>query len=308
MTRYIGIDVAKLTLDIAIERRVTHIANSASGMLRLTGLLKPGDVAVMEATGGYERLCARTLRAKGFAVAVVNPADVAHFRKGLGLQAKTDAIDAKALARFGEVRQPAIVEAAQHPELAELVTRRSQLVGMRCAEKNRLEHATNAPRESVLRHITLLQEEIQRVEAEIEKLVVADKELTRKRTLLLSAPGVGPTTALTLLATMPELGKLSPRKIASLAGLAPHPRESGAWKGRRSIGRGRPAVRRSLFMAVLGGTRGDNALRKQVIALKAAGKAPKQAIVACARKLLVSLNAMLRDGVEYEATRFGTPA
>ncbi len=277
-------------------------------MLRLTGLLKPGDVAVMEATGGYERLCARTLRAKGFAVAVVNPADVAHFRKGLGLQAKTDAIDAKALARFGEVRQPAIVEAAQHPELAELVTRRSQLVGMRCAEKNRLEHATNAPRESVLRHITLLQEEIQRVEAEIEKLVVADKELTRKRTLLLSAPGVGPTTALTLLATMPELGKLSPRKIASLAGLAPHPRESGAWKGRRSIGRGRPAVRRSLFMAVLGGTRGDNALRKQVIALKAAGKAPKQAIVACARKLLVSLNAMLRDGVEYEATRFGTPA
>lgn len=308
MTRYIGIDIAKATLDADIAGMPIHLPNRKPGWSKLAKLLQPHDVIVLEASGGYERECARTLRAKGFAVAVVNPADAAWFRKGMGKQAKTDAVDAKALTHFGQARQLAGDPEPEHPQLADLVSRRHQIVAQRTAEKTRLEYASGATRASIRRMIACLDREVTRIEKLIQQQLAESEQLTRKAEILQSAPGVGPATCALLLAHMPELGTMSPREAASLAGLAPHPRESGAWKGTRRIGRGRAKVRRGLFMAVMGAMKGDNALRRMVAALKDAGKAPKQAVIAAARKLLTMLNAMLRDGVKYEEGRMGNLA
>lgn len=293
MPRSIGIDIAKHHLDAAVETIVSTLPNAAEGWKRLTNAMRAGDIAVMESTGGYERGCAQALREAGFGVAIVNPADVRSYRKGMGIQAKTDAIDAQILVRFGEARKLKAGPDQPNPKLAELAGRRAQLVATRAAEKNRLEHARGQAGESVRRHIEWL-------DGEIASLIAQTDELKHKADLLMSAPGVGKVTAMTLLAELPELGRLTQRKLASLAGLAPHARESGQWKGRRSIGRGRIAVRKAMYMAVMGGKRGDNVLQRIVRALIAAGKAPKQAIIACARKLLVALNAMLRDRATFQ--------
>lgn len=307
MARCIGIDIAKATLDADVAGTLRHLPNSKQGWKKLLKALAVGDIAVIEATGGYERGCVKALRAGDFAVAVVNPADVAHFRKGMGFQSKTDRIDAQVLSRFGEARKLTGQQAPENPELADLVARRNQLVSQCAAEKTRLEHADGEARKSVKRTITWLKREIKRVEKLIKTLIAENGELKRKAEILASAPGVGPATSALLLAAMPELGKMSPRQAASLAGLAPHPRESGAWQGIRRIGRGRVSVRRGLFMAVMGGMKGNNELSRIVTALKANGKAPKQAIIAAARRLLTVLNAMLRENKMYDAKLFGTP-
>lgn len=304
MTRFIGIDISKAAMDTDVSGQPLRLDNSLAGWEALAKAFGVGDIAVMESSGGYEKGVASFLRGSGIAVAVVNPAEVAAFRKGLGFKAKTDAIDARVLSRFGETRHLDGTREAPDPRLAGLVTRRGQLIAARSAEKQRLECAGPDARASIQRMIACLDDEIARIEKAIEALIEASAELTSKRDLLLGAPGVGHATAALVLAQIPELGRIGPRQLASLAGLAPHARESGNYRGQRHIGRGRSDVRRGLFMAVMGGARGSNFLREMMTRLKAAGKTHKQAVIACARKLLIVLNAMIRDRRPFEAARY----
>jgi len=297
---YAGIDVSKDTLDLFLNGKFFRHTNDSRGIAALKRRLRVDCTAVVESTGGYERKCAEALRAAGIPVAVVNPFRVAHYRKALGLHAKTDVIDAELLARFGQDRELADTGAEQHPELNDVTDRRHQLVGILAAEKNRLEHARGEARASVLRHIGQLEAEIDAMEQVIASLVAADDLLRRKSEVLRTIKGFGPAITPVLLATMPELGGLNRREIASLAGLAPFAHDSGRWRGKRSIRGGRELARRMLYMAAMTARSWNPEIKLMYARLRAAGKAPKVALIACARKLLTIANARLRD-------TFGSP-
>jgi transposase len=292
---YAGIDVSKDSLDLFLDGQVSRLSNDSRGFAALKRRLRSGCTAVLESTGGYERGCAEALRAAGVAVAVVNPFRVAHYRKALGFHAKTDVIDAELLARFGQDRALVDTGAEQHPELNDVTDRRHQLVGILAAEKNRMEHARGEARASVLRHIAQLEEEIDAIEKIIARLVADDELLSRKAEVLRGIKGFGPAITPVLLATMPELGSLNRREIASLAGLAPFAHDSGRWKGKRSIRGGRELARRMLYMAAMTARCWNPEIKVVYTRLRAAGKAPKVALIACARKLLTIANAKLRD-------------
>lgn len=308
----VGIDVSKDRLDLALTPTLTPqsapppamVANDAAGHAMLVAALKPlaPRLIVLEATGGYHRLLVAALAAAGLPVVVVNPRQVRDFARASGVLAKTDAIDAAVLARFGERINPPIRPLADEETtlLADLLARRRQLVELRTAEGNRRQQAHQRQvRLSIDAVLKTIDRQIALIEEEIDERIKGSPVWQQKVELLTSVPGVGETTARTLLASLPELGTVSRQTIAMLAGVAPINRDSGARRGTRSVWGGRAAPRSALYMAALVAARFNPVLRGYYQRLVAAGKAKKVALIAVLRKLLVTLNAMLRTGTPW---------
>jgi transposase len=253
---------------------------------------------VVEATGGYERPVVAQLHAHGLAVAVVNPRRVRAFARAQGHQAKTDRLDAQLLARFGQALQPRPQPAPQPAiqRLQALVRRREQVLAMRSSERQR-RHLLATSQPEIVGYIdqvlAVLEQQCQDLDAQIAALVAAEAPLAARAAHLESVPGVGPVVAATVLAELPELGQVTGKEVAALAGLAPFSRQSGAWQGRGRIGGGRAGVRRVLYLAVVSARVHNPRIRAFYERLRAAGKPAKVVMVACARKLLTLLNAML---------------
>jgi transposase len=297
-------DVAKATLDLsapaASQAPSRRFANTAAGQRALVRWLRPlGEVQVIcEATGGYERAALAALRAAGLAVSVVNARQVRDFARAQGRLAKTDRLDAAVLAEFGRCLRPAVTVApsAAQQQLAELVARRQQVLQLRTAEHNRLEHATHpAVRRQLQRHLVALARQLEQLEAWLDELVRAEESLAQKVARLCLVRGVGRITAVALLATLPELGTLNRRQAAALVGVAPFNRDSGPRRGHRMIAGGRAAARRALYMAGLVAAFTNARFKVFYQRLVAEGKPPKVALVAVMRKLIILLNHILRD-------------
>jgi len=298
---YVGIDVAKATLDVAtnrVDHPRWHTPNEAAGIAAVVDRLRALAPAliVLEATGGYETAAVTALAVAGLPVAVVNPRQVRDFAKALGVLAKTDTLDADVLVAFAErVRPtPRPLPDEAHADLLALVVRRRQLVEMRTAELNRLGTARPKLRPAVREHIAWLDRRIKDTDREITRLIEASPLWRTRDQLLQSTPGVGPHTSARLLVSLPELGRLSGREIAALVGVAPLNRDSGTRHGPRTTWGGRAPVRATLYMATLVATRHNPVIRGFYQRLRAAGKPPKVALVAAMRKLLTILNAMLK--------------
>lgn len=299
METWIGIDVAKDQLDLAVHGgKHWRARNDEAGVETVvTDVVALAPIlVVLEATGGYERAVTAALAAKDLAVAVVNPRQVRDFAKATGVLAKTDELDARVLAHFAATVRPTprTLADAQAQELKELVTRRRQVVSMLTAEKNRLPRTTKAVRERIKTHIVFLETELEEQNRDVDTLL-RDSPLWRAREdLLRSVPGVGPVTSATLVAALPELGRLSRKEIAALVGVAPLNRDSGQQRGHRIVWGGRAEVRAVLYMAALVATQHNPVIRTLYERLLEAGKPKKVALVACMRKLLTILNAVLR--------------
>ena len=303
MPCYIGIDVAKATLDVAAEPAaalgaLTTVTNDDAGQAALIAALTPlaPTLIVLEATGGYERAVTVALAAAGLPVVVVNPRQVRDFAKATGQLAKTDRLDATVLARFAAQVQPAQrpVPDATAQALRDLLTRRHQLVTMLTQERNRLAQARDRTiRRDLQQHIRWLERRVHTSDDDLRQQIEASPAWRVRDQLLQSVPGVGPVTAQTLLASLPELGTLSHKQIAALVGVAPLNRDSGQWRGRRQVWGGQAPVRAALYMAAFAGVRHNAVLRAFYQRLRAAGKPAKVALVATMHKLLTILNAML---------------
>lgn len=313
----VGIDVAKGHLDVALLATpmvVKRYPNDGTGHQALIEWLEPLSVGlvVMEATGGYESPAACALQAAGLAVAVINPRQGRAFARAMGRLAKTDRIDAEGLAELGRVLmgradlarflRPLASDAQQ--DLAALVARRQQLVTMLVMERLRLEQSRRAVRPSIKALIKAIESQLEQVDHDMNDHVKAHFAQFDK--LLRSTSGIGPVASATLIADLPELGRLTRRQIAALVGVAPVARDSGTMRGRRRIQGGRDKVRRILYMATLTATRSNPVIRSYYARLIAAGKLKKVALVACMRKLLTILNAMARAGVPFDP-QYPTP-
>lgn len=306
MDIFVGIDVSKDRLDVNVQPggEAFAVGRDPQGLDELLARLEPLKPALvaLEATGGFETVAAAHLAAAGLAVVVVNPAQVRAFALALGKRAKTDPVDALVIARFAETARPqprpATDKALQI--LADLVTRRRQIVAMIAAERQREKRAPTRLKKSIARLLKALQKELSAVEADIDDTIRGSPVWAEKEDLLKSVPGIGETTARALLADMPELGSLTRRQVAALAGLAPFTRQSGQWKGRSFISGGRVAVRSSLFLAAMTASRFNPPLAAFHQRLIAAGKPKKLALIAVARKLLTILNAILRDKTPWQ--------
>lgn len=306
---YIGIDVAKNKLDVCIlsTGECFQVDNTSTGHQLFIKRLSPqaNSLVVIKATGGYEQSVVQALQQAAFTLAVVNPRQVRDFAKALGHLAKTDKLDAYVLARFAQAIKPqasAPVSQSRH-ELQQKQQRRKQLVDMLALEKNRLAQATGRVKEHIKDSINFLEKQLKALEKELFTSIAADKELSAKESLLCSVKGVGKVTALTLITQLPELGHLNQRQIAALAGVAPFNRDSGQWRGQRTIWGGRSTVRTALYMSALVATQFNPVIKKYYERLCAAGKKKKVALVACMRKLLVILNAMVKNNTLWkEAT------
>jgi transposase len=298
---YVGIDVSKDRLDVHVlpSGEAFAVARDGKGLGdlvdRLAGL---GCAAIaVEATGGFETVVAASLAAAALPVVVVNPAQTRAFARALGQRAKSDPIDAAIIARFVAATRPDVrpLPDAQTLHFADLVGRRRQIIGMMVAERQRRARATAHGARSIDRLLHALQKELSCLDRELDTAVRTSPAWREQEDLLRSVPGVGPVTARTLLAELPELGRLDRRRIAALAGLAPWTRQSGQWRGRSFIGGGRSGVRAVLFMAALVAARRNPTLKAFHQRLIAAGKSKLAAPTAVARKLLTILNAILRD-------------
>lgn len=298
---YVGIDVAKAHLDVAIlPAEVSwRVPNDPSGIAALVNQLQAHTPAliVLEATGGYETAVASALALAGFAVAVVNPRQVRDFARALGQLAKTDAIDAHCLAEFAARVRPATrpLPSDAHADLLALVTRRRQLIDMLTAERNRLATARPTLQPSLRAHITWLEKQIRDADQETGRRLQQSPVWRTREQLLRSVPGVGPQTARQLIVSVPELGTLAPRPLAKLIGVAPLNRDSGQHRGHRTTWGGRAAVRGVLYMAAVSAARFNPVLRIFYQRLRAAGKPGKVALTAVMHKLLTILNAIVRD-------------
>lgn len=299
---YLGLDVAKATVELASEPAgVTgQFPTDSDGLAALIAQCQaqPVILLVLEATGGYEAPVVAALASAGLPVAVVNPRQVRDFAKALGRLAKTDRIDAQVLALFGaRVRPPArpLPDAATQ-ELQALLLRRRQLLDMLHAERQRHAASHGRVRANLRSHIHWLERSLADTDDDLRQMIEASPVWRVQDELLQSVPGVGPTLASTLLGLLPELGHLERRQIAALVGVAPHACDSGLHRGQRHCWGGRPAIRTVLYMAALVAARWNPVLREFYQRLRAAGKPAKLALTAVARKLLVLLNAMLRDG------------
>ena len=298
---YVGIDVSKGRLDVAVlgKERVWQVDNTRDGITRLVEQMQElqPELIVVEATGGYQRAVVEALFWAGLAVAVVNPARVRQFARACGLLAKTDKLDAQVLAVFGARVQPrryeSKSEAGKH--LSALLVRRRQLDEMLKAEQNRLRITSASLKSSVKRMIACLKAEKKALDKQIQQVVAEQAAWQEQTEILDSAPGVGPVTTATLLAELPELGKMDRKKIAALVGVAPMNYDSGKKRGYRKTKGGRGEVRSVLYMATLVATRRNPLIRTQYQQLLKRGKLKKVALIACMRKFLTILNAMLRD-------------
>lgn len=261
---------------------------------------------VFEATGVYDRALAEVLRQAGIRFARINPARARDFARAGGRLAKTDAIDARMLAVFARAMGP-VANPPPEPArntLASFAKRRDQLVHMRAQEKNRRSEVRDpAMAEDITLHIDFLSRQIVAIEARIEALIKAEPEICEQARLLRSAPGIGPVACMQLIAQMPELGRVGPKQVAALAGLAPFNVDSGSYRGKRAIGGGRKRIRDAVYMGALNAVRRDPTLKSFYQKLRAAGKPAKLALIAVARKLLTILNAMLRDRKIYAVAR-----
>jgi transposase len=295
----VGIDVAKAHLDIAIAgtlRRIDYTPRALAGLVeQLAHLREP--LIVLEASGGYERLCADTLAEAGFAVAVANPRRVRAFARSLGQLAKTDAIDARMLALYGARIRPAKRHRPDpaRARLGALDTRRRQLVAMRAAERQRLDLADPAIARAITRHVRQLERDIAAVDEAIDKVITAHPIWSILHRALQTIPGIGRQTATVLIVAMPELGYLNRREAAALGGLAPINRDSGANRGHRFVQGGRQTLKTALYMAALAAARCHPTLKHTYASLRQAGKPPKVALIAIARKLLLIANALAKQ-------------
>lgn len=303
---FVGIDVSKHRLDVHVrpsgeEWSVNNDAKGHEELVRKLASLAPALV-VLEATGGYQAAIAAELGARKLPAAVVNPRQVRDFAKATGRLAKTDAIDAAALAHFAESIRP---EPRPMPdeltlELQALVARRRQLIDMRTAESNRLDTCRTEPvRRSIQKIINVLTTQIEKVDDDIDTTIKGSPLWREREDLLSSAIGVGPTTARTLLTHLPELGKLNRREVAALVGVAPFNDDSGKRSGARRIRGGRAEVRSVVYMATIAAVRHNPQLRNMYQRLLARGKLKKVALIACARKLLTILNAMMKTNTPW---------
>ncbi len=305
--QWIGIDVCKRWLDVHIRPQSIsfRVSNNDSGIRELLRPLKvPGEVGriVLESTGGYERQAALQMWALGYPVVVINARQARNFAKAANQLAKTDSVDAAILAWFGEALQPPIRPFASEAQsqLQDLVTRRRQLVEMLTAEQNRLSGLRGPAQADVEAHLEWLRERVKQLDEQIEGQIQQCQEWQVKHTRLKSVPGVGKVVAATLLALLPELGQLSAPKISTLVGVAPLNRDSGQMQGKRTIYGGRAPVRQMLYMATLVAVRHNPAIHAFYDQLLKRGKPTKVAWVACRHKLLTILNAMLKNGTDWQ--------
>jgi len=309
---YVGIDVSKDRLDVAVRRNGESlggesfvVSRDGAGIDELVGRLKAlaARLIAVEATGGFETVVAAGLAGAGLPVVVVNPAQVRSFANALNKRAKTDPIDAAVIAHFAEATRPTLRQLPDDTTrlLADLVARRRQIVEMIAAESQRARHIT-LPRlkKSIARLRKALEKELSELDDDISGQVRGSPAWAEKEDLLVSVPGIGPTIARTLIAELPELGTLDRRQIAALAGLAPWTRQSGQWRGKSFIGGGRASVRCALFMGAMVAARYNPELKLFRDRLVAAGKPKLAAIIAVARKLLTILNAILRDKTPWQ--------
>ena len=299
-TIYSGLDIAKQNLQLHLAGRLHDLPNTPAGHRRLLKLLAEHHSVhlVCEATGGYEREVVATLQQAAIPVSVLNPARVRHFARATGQRAKTDHIDATLLAEYGRTLQPrpTVPRTEEEQQLTELVRRRIQLLDILVAERQQAERLTlpvlRRQAKSLIRH---LERDLDQIQVQLKELCTQAGTLDERVHKLEAITGVGTLTALGVLAELPELGTLNRRQVAALAGLAPHPRESGQWHGRRSIGGGRPQVRRALYMAALVAARANRQLKEFYQRLRLAGKPAKIALTAVMRKLIVLMNHVLKN-------------
>jgi transposase len=305
-TSVVGIDVSKASLDVAfgLHDPVQRFPNEPQGHRALARTLakrSPGRI-VLEATGGYEHRVLRHLTDQRLPAVRVNPRQVRDFARATGILAKTDAIDARVLVRFGSAVEPVHrpLPSPEQEKLARLQTRRVQLIALRTAEHNRLEPATDPLIQRTIRAvIKTIDQQIALIEAESAQVIAEHRQLERTYAILTSVPGVGPVTAAVLLGHMPELGTLSRQAAAALAGLAPFNKDSGTQRGQRHIRGGRAPVRTALYMATLSAARCNPVITEDFQRMMAAGKPYKLVMAACMRKLLTILNALVRDDLLF---------
>lgn len=302
----VGIDVGKAQLDVHIYERdiAFSVPNDPAGIRRLTGRLGRYRLEriVVEATGRMEHAVVGALMDKQMPVHVANPIRVRRYAGAIGQVAKTDPIDARVIAEYGAVVQPDI----RHPipksvrKIKDLMARRRQLQEMIVMEKNRLQIMPKPLKTDIKRHIQHLQRQVEKLDGLLASAIEHEADWQARRTIVMSAPGVGPVVANTLLADLPELGQLTTKQVAALTGVAPYNRDSGSMRGRRRIKGGRASVRTVLYLGVLAAIQHNPLLRAFYQRLVAAGKHKKVALTACIRKLVTILNAMVRDGTLWE--------
>jgi transposase len=303
---FVGIDVSKKRLDVAVrpEDRRWEVENDEKSIRLLIDSLKdlPSELIIAEATGGLEIPLVSALAEAGLPIVVVNPRQVRDFAKAVGQLAKTDKIDAEVLAHFGEALRPEVrpVKSRQLQELSALVSRRRQLVDMLTMEKNRLASAPKGIRKDITSHIAWLEKRLKDVNGKLSQTVEDCPAWREKDEIMRSVPGVGPVFSSSLLANVPELGRLNRREIASLIGVAPLNRDSGQHSGTRIVWGGRANVRSVLYMATVAATRSNPVIKSFYQRLIGAGKKFKVAITACMRKLLTIINAMVRSGTMWQ--------
>jgi transposase len=308
---YVGVDVSKLRLDVMLQPagEARSFGNDPQGVATLRDWLadKAVGLVVLEATGGYERLCAATLTVAGIPVAIVNSRQAREFARSMGQLAKTDRLDAAVLAQLARVldqspqraRYLAPAPDSARDELQALVVRRRQLINMRIAEAHRLEHATRRTRKSIVHMLKALDRQLGSIDADIDRHLRTHHAVARE--LLDSVKGVGPATIASLLADLPELGRVSGKRLSTLAGVAPLNCDSGQRRGQRHIWGGRPRVRTALYMATLSAVRYNPVFKAFYERLLAHGKPKKVALVACMHKLLLILNAIMRSGKPWDS-------
>jgi transposase len=297
---YAGLDIAKASLQLHLQSKSYDLSNTAGGHRQLIKRLAatPGIHVICEATGGYERAVVAALQATAIPVSVINPARVRQFARASGELAKTDPIDALMLTAFGQAfaPEPTPPRSATEITMAALVARRAQLLELHVAERQRADTcAEQALRKLFTAWLAQIEKQIAKVEALIEELLAQQTALASRVQRLEEITGVGRITAVTVLATIPELGQLNRRQAAALAGLCPYNRDSGQWAGKRCISGGRAEVRRALYMAALSASRSNHLLKPFYDRLIAAGKPGKVALTAVMRKLIVLMNHLLKN-------------
>jgi len=298
---FVGIDVSKDKLDVAVRPsgEILSFSNDEDGISLMVDFIKPLSplLIVLEATGGLETASVGILAAKGLPVVVINPRQVRDFAKATGKLAKTDAIDAHVIARFGEAVRPEIrpLKDQETQKLDALITRRRQIVEMITAKKNRLGSATSWTRKDIQNHIAWLEKCLMKADKDLNNLLRKSPVWREKNDILRSTPGVGPVLSMTLLSNLPELGTLNRKQIAALVGVAPLNRDSGLFRGKRKIWGGRASIRSVLYMSVTCAIRFNPLIKKFYQHLRNAGKVHKVAMTACMRKLLIILNTMIKN-------------
>ncbi|MGB4548733.1 MAG: IS110 family transposase [Syntrophales bacterium] len=304
--RFVGIDISKEELVVAVRptAELQSFPNTEEGLAALVGFLQPlqAHSIVLEATGGFARAAVNAMALAALPVVVVNPRQIRDFARSVGLLAKTDAIDARIIARFAEAVRPERrpLKDLETQKLEDLNNRRRQIVEMITAEKNRLGMAPTWSQRDIRSHIAWLEKRLKRINDNIDDLIKQSPIWRQKEKILTSVLGVGPVVTTTLLCGLPELGTLSARKLSALVGVAPFNRDSGKSRGRRSCWGGRAHVRAALYMAALTASRCNPVIRAFYQRLRLAGKPAKVALVACMRKLLVILNAMVKNNTCWQ--------